>query len=444
MGRQQYLGALCAALAAVLLAASGPTLAQTPAQDFAGSLRQARTLILDGQAGQAYQLLAPLEAELAGSASFDFLLAVAALDSGRSGEAIATLSRLLALQPRHHDARIELGRAQLESGHRDAARRQFDFLKSQELSPQQRELVDDYLAAMTPEQSGGGVQGWLGLTAGQDSNANAATSSRTFLGLTLNPDNVRTSSPFGELTAGIGYQGPIGPASRLTTTMQIGHRANTDASFVDQTVIAADLGLVLGANATRMQFSLGGHTAWLDSESYLSGFGAELGVLHDLDSGWTVGLRGNRGTVRHDDSGLDFYDVDRSLGIVTVSRARDDGAAVAITAFFGGDDPRRNTSSFGNNRSGARINTRLPLGGMQLQVDLALQEVNYDNTPGFFFGADRRDTHGSVGATLDGLTLPMGAWRLLPSLRYTRNDSTIALYDYERIEFRLSLLYSRR
>ena len=51
------------------------------------------------QAEQTYRTLAPQAASRAGDPAFDYALGIAALDSGRIGEAIIALQRALAVQP---------------------------------------------------------------------------------------------------------------------------------------------------------------------------------------------------------------------------------------------------------------------------------------------------------------------------------------------------------
>ena len=53
----------------------------------------------------------PLEADRAGEPDFDFVLGMAAIDSGRIAEAIFALQRVVDTQPENGPARAELGRA---------------------------------------------------------------------------------------------------------------------------------------------------------------------------------------------------------------------------------------------------------------------------------------------------------------------------------------------
>ena len=72
---------------------------------------QAKRLLAQKQPKQAYDLLLPQEAARAGDPEFDYLLGVAALDSGDRERAVFALERVLAVQPNNHLARAEIARA---------------------------------------------------------------------------------------------------------------------------------------------------------------------------------------------------------------------------------------------------------------------------------------------------------------------------------------------
>src|SRR6266850_2349296 len=60
---------------------------------------EAHALIDAGKSADAYSMLAAQEAESAGEEDFDYLLGIAALDSGRPAEAVFSLERVLAVDP---------------------------------------------------------------------------------------------------------------------------------------------------------------------------------------------------------------------------------------------------------------------------------------------------------------------------------------------------------
>ncbi len=406
------------------------------------ALEEARRLIADGRAAEAHRLLAPREIEMAGQPLFDYLFGVAALDSGHMAEAISAFGRVLAATPEAASARLELGRALFESGDRAAARRQFDWLLSQRPAPSVQAAAAAYLRAMDrPARAAGSWTRTFEFGGGYDSNANASTNERTFLGIMLDPSNVETPSAFGTASFSVGNVRPVGERSRAVAVARIGHRWNADADFVDQTIATLDTAFDFGDGPTIFSLGIGGHYGLLDGEAHQWGASADLGVTHRYDSGWQARVLLRTGMLRYDENfgTLSVLDADRHLGAISLQRARD-GRGFGFTAFAGRDDPREPGSAFANDRRGLQFNSfSQSAAGNGVQLRIGYQDVDYDNRPGFFFGRDRADQ--IMSATITGV---IGDWpapmlKLLPVISWISNDSNIPLYEYIRFEFGLTL-----
>ena len=107
----------------VLLALSGTAAADEVVE-------QARILLNSHQAGSAYTLLAPLSDERAGDPDFDYLLGIAALDSGQPGQAVFALERVLAVKPNDALARAEIARAYFALAEFDTSKQEFENVKT--------------------------------------------------------------------------------------------------------------------------------------------------------------------------------------------------------------------------------------------------------------------------------------------------------------------------
>ena len=92
---------------------------------------EAEGLLERGQSRRAYDLLSPHEIELSGNPLYDYLLGIAALDSGEVNEAIFALRRALSVEPGFSGARLELARAYYEAGNMALARPLFARLLEQ-------------------------------------------------------------------------------------------------------------------------------------------------------------------------------------------------------------------------------------------------------------------------------------------------------------------------
>src|SRR5689334_300857 len=199
-------------------------------------LSEAKRLLDGGKASEAYTLLAERETDLAGKAEFDYLFGVAALDTHRAKEALFALERVVAEQPEFLGARMDLARAQLELGQRSLAREQFRYLLTQQPPEETRVVIQRYLDSLGERDIHLSAR-WSALAqvgAGYDSNANGSTSQQSFLGFTLDPHNVATSSSFGEVALNGGNVLAFGPTFGIVSSLDLQHRSNTDASFVDQ------------------------------------------------------------------------------------------------------------------------------------------------------------------------------------------------------------------
>lgn len=409
-------------------------------------LDEARQLIAGNRAAEAYRLLARHEAGLAGQPLYDYLYGVAALDAGHAGDAITALERVLVNDPASPSARLELGRAYYESGDRVAAGRQFRALLAANPPAPIRDTADAYLRAMeaAPARTGG-WSGGFEFGSGYDSNANASTDNQTFLGVTLDPDNVETSSPFLQLGGWLDHALPVGQGSQLATRARAGQRWNTDASFVNQTVASLDTTLRVGSGPTVFSLGGGGYYGLLDGDAHHWGASVDVALSHDFGDGWrTTGML-RAGTLRYDDNfaSLSVMEVDQQLAALSLQRAGEAGY-FGVTVFAGTDDPRESGSAYANDRLGVQLQAGSQnASGLGAQFQFGYQEVDYDGTPGFF-GTDRSDDiwYGAVAVELRDW--PVAGMQLVPRIAIYRNDSNIPLYQYDRIEVGLTLRRSFR
>lgn len=134
-------------LSVALMSSAGPSLAHgTPLPTAASQtvlLSQSATLshaaqahinlaredIAAGRSTQAYSRLAGLEGEYAGDVAFDYWLGVAAARSGEWFESSLALQRVLATQPRHAGARLELVGVYVQQNQLDRAELQLQTLQ---------------------------------------------------------------------------------------------------------------------------------------------------------------------------------------------------------------------------------------------------------------------------------------------------------------------------
>src|SRR6185503_18275875 len=132
-------------------------------------LGQAEALVRAGRAEQAWQLLAPLERRYAGRLDYDYLLGVAALESGRPNRATFVLERVIAVNPGHLAARVEMARAYFALRDYERAQREFNFILASAPPPDIDSLSRRYLDRMgaAAQPGGAAVRGYAEVALGR-------------------------------------------------------------------------------------------------------------------------------------------------------------------------------------------------------------------------------------------------------------------------------------
>ena len=181
-------------------------------------VENARKLLAAGNAKQAYAELIAVQGRLSGMPEFDYLLGVAALDSGKIDDAIIAFERVLALIPNHAGAQMDLARAYYAAGSFDLAEASFLKLRQANPPPAAQIAINRYLDAIAQRkqqtQAGWTAFGELGL--GYDSNITGVPSdffaaSQQSIGVGFNPvgNSVKRSAWFAQGAAGGEYYHPL-------------------------------------------------------------------------------------------------------------------------------------------------------------------------------------------------------------------------------------------
>jgi len=202
------------ALAAIFSAfTSMSVLADDPVLD------SARRLLASGNAKQAFAELSAVQDKMAGMPEFDYLLGVAALDSGRNEDAIIAFERVLALIPNHAGAQMDLARAYYAAGSFDLAEAAFLKLRAANPPPAAQIAINRYLEAIQTRkretQAGWSGFGELGL--GYDSNLTgvpgnfgaAAQQSFNLVGIEATGNSKKRSAGFAQGAIGAEYHRPL-------------------------------------------------------------------------------------------------------------------------------------------------------------------------------------------------------------------------------------------
>lgn len=142
-------------------------------------LQQADELIKSGKPADAYALLEPLEFARAGEVRFDYLLGIAALDSGKPDKATLAFERVLAVEPNFAGARLDMARAYYQLGDVVRAKAEFETVMLQNPPPGAKLTIQKYLDAIAAAEAAKLMRmtGYIEGVLGNDSNVNTGTGS---------------------------------------------------------------------------------------------------------------------------------------------------------------------------------------------------------------------------------------------------------------------------
>ena len=398
-------------------------------------LFRAEDLLGNGLFQRAYDLLAPEEVRLAGNPLYDYLLGVAALDSGRYSEAIFSLQRSLAVEPGFSGARMELARAYYEMGNEALARPLFVRLLDEQPPPTVRSVIGNYIRAIdaapaTPQSQ---LTAFADMNVGYDSNANGSTNEQQFLGFTLSPNNVETSSSFIELGTGFEWFVPRNTQLSWIVSGRASQRVNPDASFVDATILSGHAGMNWQRGTYFGRAHLDGYWGAREGKSNEAYGGLDVLLGRRMNKRWDVSL-GLRGGAQRFDESIEVLDVNRLLYTLGVTR-RFQGALVSLQAIGGDDSEVHRGSPYGNSKVGGRLSINTKLGESALLfASIGTLKSDYD---GLFFGAAREDTQLTSFVQLEFQNFLTEGLSIAPRIRYVENDSDIQLYAYDRTEYGL-------
>lgn len=283
-------------------------------------------------------------------------------------------------------------------------------------------------------------EGSVELGAGYDTNANGSTSVQSFLGFPLDPRYVATESSFAQAGFGVQHTLNLAPDRGFVSSMQLSHRVNPEASFADQSIVALGTEGIINRGASRFSAAIGGYASWLHGEGDERGANLDLNAAHEEDNVATVfTLRLSR--VDNDQREFADLEVYRYLAALSFTRSAigSHAANVGLTFVSGHDSPLRRASPFANDRLGVQLSADWSVKeGIQAYIQLSGLRSDYRDP---FFGFDRKDDQLSAAAAVEFTGWPGENWVLAPQVQYLRNDSTVFLFEYDRLE---AVIYLRR
>jgi len=440
-------GLACALLVVLALPAeSRDALAQSGGSAArAALLEQARSLSAAGKPDEAYRVLAAHEDEYIGEIDFDYAIGRAALDSGRPDRATLAFTRVLAVNPVHAGASIDMGRAYLALGNREQARAAFEGLLALNPPPAVRELLTIYLA----QARGGGeerrtfISGFVAASAGRDSNVNAAAAqARIFVPLfgsevDLAGRNVGKADYYAGLAAGIDITYLIDRQYALIGGVDVVQRRNAHESEFDLGAGAARIGIARTWDRYFARAQLLSGRSYIDNQANrdVTALALDISEVPGTPAQWSGFAQAGR--FRYLPAEQRVFDADFISAGAGVRRTWGSG-----TVLFGNLSAGREHDTGGNPGGDRRLwglllGLEQPLvGALALQASAGLQDAAYTQVdPAFLVTRhDRRqDLELALQYQFDA------DLRLRFAVRSTHQASNIPIYAYPRQDIGITL-----
>ena len=417
-----------------------PALAQS-----GDAVQLARQLLAANRAEEAYAQLAPLANDRAGDPEFDLLLGIAAIDSGREGEAIVALQRVLAVQPNNSRAKAELGRAYAMAGDIDTARRELRTVLNDPTVPDPvRRRIDGLVNDFDRAAGEGGVEltGYFDAEVGLDSNINTATDVTSitlpafaFLGpATLNGAAREQDDGYYQVQGGISLSAPLSRQVRLFGSALGNWRDNFNNDFVDQAAALGSAGLAYSmANGDTVSVAGQVQRFWLDQDGYRTTVGGVVQYTKRLSDSSALSVAGQYYRLNYD--GQPLLDADRFSGSVTYSDRN-------LFAGIGGgkeETVRSGVDHLGYIFFDGQVGGEYPIDENAAVIGgISAEYRDYDDQdPLFLDGREDFQVDLSLGMRVQ-ITDNLSA---RPRVTYTVNESNFALYDYQRFTASMGLRF---
>jgi len=420
-------------------------------------LAKADALMREGKAAEAYALLEPFEFEQSGNIKFDYLLGIAALDSGKPDKATLAFERVLAADPNFAGARIDMGRAYFQLGDMSRAKTEFESVLTQNPPAAAKATIDKYLAEIEKQASAKQTKasGYIEATLGRDSNVNFATSQSQIavpalgnLIFTLNPTNVKAPDTYLGLALGGEISHQFSPKLGLYAGADVRTRDNRTQNTFDSTSVDGRAGVALGEGANVVRLGLLGGKFELDGKNNRDTVGYSAEWRHLINPANQLSTFFQHARYRFEPTiSVNNFD-QNTLGANWLNVFNDGKGMFSGTLLTGNDrvpsaeDGTPLRADGGKRFNGVRLGAQFQLNEkIDLFMGLGAQFSKY-GTPNATFSSptesltrDDKQYDASLGINwrLDKL------WTVRPQIAYLRNKSNIVIFQHDRTDVSITL-----
>ena len=422
------------ALPGPLLLASALFLAA--AATSAATLDEVRELVESGQAKAAYAACSASDTTIA--SDLDLWCGIAAVDVGRAGVGVLALERHTLTQPNDVRGRLELARAYFHAGDDRRARTEFEAVLALAPPPAVRAGIERYLDALSAREAEyfARVTGYVEAGAGYDSNANAGVAQADIglpvLGQVAVIDaGVAKPSGFGYLGAGVQASYPVAPKVALFGSVWGNGTFYGSASDLDLGSIGAAAGGRYRTGPDLLALTFAHAEVLLDGDRFRTSDGLGFEWRRQVSELATISIAPQYARLRYagENAARDSDFAALALGY----RRFWPGAwqpVMNLSAFVGDEHNYRDRPYLGRSLYGVGADvTASPSPYWALTAGIAYQRSDYDGDYPIL-ALTRKDDN--VTVALGAQYLISRTWSVRLDYQYARNDSNLALFEYDR------------
>lgn len=416
-------------------------------------MRQADALVKAGRPGEAYDLLEPMEFERSGEVRFDYLLGIAALDSGKADKATLAFERVLAMDPNFAGARLDMARAYYQLGDLPRAKNEFEIVLKANPPAAARATVNKYLEAIEAKAQANEtrVTGYLEGSFGHDSNVNTATSQGQVnvpvlgnLPFTLSQASRRSEDYYAAWAGGLNVQHPLNETIRLYAGVDLRQRGNmVQTSFDTLNLMGTAGGIFTLGQQDSLRLGLLDGQYTLGSVRYYDNTGINGEWRHVFSPANQLSVFGQQAYYRFVNTarfpGMSTQDFDQSVLGTSWLHVMPDGKSTVFGSLFIGQE---------RDITGARPDGAKRFSGVRAGGQVALSDkAEFFGSAGWNYGTyskqnvlfltTRKDV--LYDATVGVLWHLDKDWTVRPQMALTHNQSNISIYQYDRADYSVTL-----
>ena len=407
-------------------------------------MQDADALVKAGKPGDAYTLLEPMEFERSGEVRFDYLLGIAALDSGKADKATIAFERVLAVDPNFAGARLDMARAYYQLGDLPRARTEFEEVLKQDPPEAARVTIQKYLAAIDAQMHAQDnlVTGYLEATAGHDTNVNTATSQGQIpvpalgnLVFTLNSTSLKNADDYLGVNGGVNIIHPVSGTMALYAGADVRQRGNMTLTQFDSMNLSGNAGgiFTLGQqDSLKIGLADGDYT--LGTVRYFDNAGINGEWRHVFSPANQMAVFGQQMSYRFANSTMSNQNFDQDVLGANWMHVMKDGKSSVFGSLFLGQE----YDVTGQRPDGGKRFNGLRVGGQEswndkteLFANVGWNDGTYTKQNALFLNT-RHDTlyDATIGANWHWDKL----WSLRPQVAWSHNQSNISIYGYDLVD----------